>query len=115
MPFVRLRFALKLAEHNVEFNPSGAVAQSSAIAPSPNKRRSDADSSRSTRPKLEGLEEANLDKLMEAGPVRIANHAKYILLLGQSGMLWIAAKIDMVLHPHDVLFSFGGGRRMEHC
>ena len=108
MPFVRLRFALKLAEHNVEFNPSGAVAPSK-------KRTSDACSAKSKRLKLEGLEEANLAELTEAGPVRIARRGKYILLLDQSGMLWIAAKIDMVLHPHDVLFSFGGGRRMEHC
>ena len=109
LSLVWLRFARKLQEHNDEFNRCNAVEPS-------RKRASDADSSQSKRPKLEGLEEANLTDLMKVGPLSIAEHAQYLLLSvpaegDSAGTVWIASKGDMDLDANDILFSFGAGRR----
>jgi hypothetical protein len=109
-----LRFAQLLANHNAEFNPHGALEPS-------RKRSIVADSVKSKRQKLEGLEEADLAELMKAGPVSMTEHRRYILLLARpttkdsAGALWIASKHDMNLDTDEVLFAFGSGRRHEHC
>jgi len=109
------RFARKLKEHNAEFNPCDVVG------PSP-KRTIDVLSAESKRQKLECLEEADFAELMKAGPECIVRHPLYTLLLARptnpkdsAGAVWISAKKDMDLDPNDVLFSFGAGRRLEHC
>jgi hypothetical protein len=71
----------------------------------------------SKRQKLEGLEEADLVDLIKAGPVSIAEHAKFILLLAAAanadsvGSVWISSKCDTELETNEILFSFGHGRR----
>jgi hypothetical protein len=99
-----------MREHNAEFNPCSVVEPS-------RKRSSNADSVGSKRQKLEGLEAADLAELMKAGPVSIAEHTNFILLLAPAanadsvGSVWISSKCDMELSVDEILFSFGPGRR----
>jgi hypothetical protein len=114
VPFAWLRFARTLKEHNSEFNPNDV------FIPAP-KRAIDVVPAFLNRQKLEGLDEADFAELMEAGPQCIVRYPMYTLLLTRptisdlTGTVWIASKRDMVLDPNDVLFSFGTGRRPEHC
>jgi hypothetical protein len=108
-----LRFAVILQDHNDEFNTCGAVDHS-------RKRAGDADSSDTKRQKLEALEEAYWDDLMEDGPVSIVDLPRFSLMLAPApadswGPVWISSKCDMVLDTDDVLFSFGAGRRRDWC